>query len=302
MWYLLLMHAITATNFTFGKAVLSFAQPLFSISMRTLGCGIILLLYTFWKEGWVRMPLRHWWLVAQILFFQIFISFAFEFWVASSINSSKWALLYGLSPFFSALLSYLMLKEPITRLMAVGFIIGIAGFIPIIIQPAGPDASWSEWIKISIPEVMVAFSVFAYSYGWVVARELMKEEEYPVSFITGISMLGGGLLLLATSPFVDCWEYPLVMDITPFIFITLAAIAANIFDFTMNTWLLQWHTATLLLFFMFVDPLYTSLYGWLFLNETVGVRFFISLALISIGLYLFYREEIRMEQSDIIPH
>jgi drug/metabolite transporter (DMT)-like permease len=164
-------------------------------------------------------------------------------------------------------------------------------------EPSGAEAAWGEWFKISVPEIMIALSVLAYSYGWVVARELMKEKEYPISLITGVSMLGGGVLLLLSSPFIDCWQYPLVMDGSIFAYLTIAAIAANIFDFTMNTWLLQWHTATLLLFFMFVDPLYTSLYGWLFLNETVGMRFFISLLLVSIGLYLFYKEEVRMEKS-----
>ena len=301
MWYLVLMHAITAANFTLGKAVISFAQPIFSISMRTLGCGIILLTYNFWQYGWISLPKRHWWLIAQIAFFQIYISFAFEFWVAPAVHSSKWALLYGLSPFFSAILSYLTLKEPITRLMAIGFIIGLIGFIPIIIEPAGPEAAWGEWFKISVPEIMIALSVLSYSYGWVVARELMKEEEYPISLITGVSMFGGGILLLASSPFIDCWQYPLVINSSAFVYLTLAAVAANIFDFTMNTWLLQWHTATLLLFFMFVDPLYTSLYGWLFLQETVGLPFFFSLMLISIGLYLFYKEEVRMEQSEQLP-
>lgn len=296
MWYLLLMHAITAANFTLGKAVVSFAQPIFSIGVRALGCGLILLSFFFWHYGKITLPWRHWWLVLQIAFFQIYISFAFEFSVAPSMHSSKWALLYGLSPFFSALLSYLSLKEPITRLMIIGFIIGICGFIPIIIEPSN-NGTWWQIMNISIPEIMVALSVFSFSYGWVVARELMKEEEYPVIFITGVSMLVGGILLLATSPFVDCWDFPLVMDYKPFILLTLAAIAANIFDFTMNTWLLKWHTATLLLFFMFVDPLYTSLYGWLFLGETVGLRFFISLSLISIGLYLFYKEEVRLEKA-----
>ena len=53
---------------------------------------------------------------------------------------------------------------------------------------------------------------------------------------------------------------------------------------------------------MFVDPLYTAFYGWLFLQETVGLRFFISLGLVSIGLYLFYKEEVRLEKSNQIPN
>jgi drug/metabolite transporter (DMT)-like permease len=302
MWYLLLIHAITSTNFILGKAVVSCAQPILSIGIRMLGCGSLLLFYSLLRYGRISMPWRHWWLLAQIAFFQIYISFAFEFWVAPAISSWKWAFMYGLSPFISAVFSYLTLKEPITRIMAIGFIIGLSGFIPIIIEPSSTEQMWGQWISISIPELMIAFSVAAFSYGWVVARELMKDQTYPVTMVTGISMFVGSILLCATSPFLDCWDKPLVNDYSLFAILTAAAIIANIFDFTMNTWLLRFHTATLLLFFMFVDPLYTALYGWFFLHETVGIRFFISLLLVSIGLYLFYIEEVRLEKAEISQH
>ena len=49
--------------------------------------------------------------------------------------------------------------------------------------------------------------------------------------------------------------------------------------------------------FTFIDPLYVALYGFLFLDESVGWHFFTSAAAVFIGLYLFHREDLRQGYS-----
>jgi drug/metabolite transporter (DMT)-like permease len=41
-----------------------------------------------------------------------------------------------------------------------------------------------------------------------------------------------------------------------------------------------------------VTPLFASLFGWYFLNEEISWHFFASMVLFSIGLTLFYQEEL----------
>ena len=43
----------------------------------------------------------------------------------------------------------------------------------------------------------------------------------------------------------------------------------------------------------YTTPLFTALFGWFFLNETVSNAFWISYIVVLFGLFLYYREEIK---------
>jgi drug/metabolite transporter (DMT)-like permease len=53
------------------------------------------------------------------------------------------------------------------------------------------------------------------------------------------------------------------------------------------------YSATALSFFGFIIPFFTSIMGWFWLGEEVNIWFFISLIIVSFGLYLFYQEELK---------
>ncbi len=44
-----------------------------------------------------------------------------------------------------------------------------------------------------------------------------------------------------------------------------------------------------------VTPLFASLFGWYFLNESISWHFFASMVLIAIVLVIFYQEEITQD-------
>ena len=135
-------------------------------------------------------------------------------------------------------------------------------------------------------------SVILYSYGWVIARKLVKHEGYSAIHVNGITMLAGGIMALITSPFIDNWSpYPIKNSYGFLSFLGLI-IVVNICVYVINTYLLHIYTATFLKFLIFIDPLYVALYGWLFLGETVSWHFFMSMALVFMGLYVFYQEEL----------
>jgi len=41
-----------------------------------------------------------------------------------------------------------------------------------------------------------------------------------------------------------------------------------------------------------ITPLFASLFGWYFLNEAITWHFYASMAIFSLGLTLFYQEEL----------
>ena len=42
----------------------------------------------------------------------------------------------------------------------------------------------------------------------------------------------------------------------------------------------------------FIEPFFAAIYAWILLGETVTASFFVSLCIVGIGLYIFYREEL----------
>ena len=64
--------------------------------------------------------------------------------------------------------------------------------------------------------------------------------------------------------------------------------------YTMYTVLLRYFSATLISFFGFTEAFFGAFYGWFFLGELVSWLFFVSLAIVSFGLYIFYKEELRI--------
>ena len=50
---------------------------------------------------------------------------------------------------------------------------------------------------------------------------------------------------------------------------------------------------TILSFFGFFIPLFAAFFGWLWLGEEVSCAFYTTVGLVTIGLYLFYQEELK---------
>jgi drug/metabolite transporter (DMT)-like permease len=63
--------------------------------------------------------------------------------------------------------------------------------------------------------------------------------------------------------------------------------------YSIGTYLFRHYTVTFLSFAGFTTPLFAALFGKIFLGESVGLHFFFSLAVVSLGLWLFYGEEIK---------
>lgn len=293
MWHLILLHAIFSTTFTIGKAALLYVQPIFFVGMRMACSGLLLLGYQLFFKGNLCIYKKDFWWFIQIIFWFIYLSYILGFWALEYIESSMWALIFTLSPFFVAFFSYYFFNEKITKKKVLGFVIGLIGIVPTILLMSGNTKQNPRFFFYLFPELVMMISVICYAYGWTIFRKLSKDAGYSSIIINGVCMFFGGILLLLTSPFMDTWNPSPIMNIPGFFAVIAAIIAVNIFTFLINVYLMRFYTATLLIFLIFVDPLYVSLYGWLFLGETVSWYFFVSIIGVFLGLYLFYQEDLR---------
>ena len=135
-------------------------------------------------------------------------------------------------------------------------------------------------------------SVAMHSYSWIVMRRLVKEKGYAPMMANGITMTCGGVLALITS-FIFESNQP-VTELAPFFgWLALVILISNIICHNLYGFLLNKYTATFMSFAGFLTPLFTALYGVLFLSECITWHFYLSSIIVFVGLILFYQEELK---------
>lgn len=297
MLVIFLFYAIFSSTWTVGKALLSYSQPAFFIGTRMALSGILILAYLFFfrRHEFTLWPSKHRWAFAQVAIIQIFFGYVLEYWAMQYVASSKVALLFAMTPFFSALFSYRLLNETLTRKKLFGLFVGFMGMLLLILSNRvheGPTIGSLDFV--SWTELALLVSIVCYAYGWVVKRTMVTRYALSPFTINGVTMLYGGILALLSSPFVDVWNPGPVTNVHAFIpLMILIIIIGNLFGLNMYAWLLKHYSATMVAFVGFTDPLYVAFYSWLFLGEQITSIFFVAFAIIACGLYIFYQEELR---------
>lgn len=296
MWLLLLLNALFALSFTIAKAVLDYAQPLFFVGVRMITAGTILITYTRYKHGKnaLRIARSDWKTVLLLALTHIYFTYVFDLLALQHMSSFKGAFIYNLSPFITAILSYFYFKELMTPKKWLGLLIGFSGFLPELILNNGSSGENSSGSFLSWSEIMMIGSVIASCFGWVILRTLIKKHYSPYA-LNGIAMLLGGLGSLVTSIFYERWhQMSPVFAIRPFVVLTvLIIIISNIFLYNMYGFLLKKYTATFISFTGFIIPIFAALFGWIFLSEQISWHFVFSVCVVTVGLWLFYSEDLR---------
>ncbi len=288
------MYALFASVFTVAKEALNYSTPIFLVGGRMAMAGIIMLTYQAIRNpALLKISSKGLKKIVLLGIFNIYLTNVLELWGLSYLTSFKTCFLYSLSPFLSALLSYFLLNEKMTRVKWTGLIIGIIGFLPILIHQEGAqEALKIHFWLFSLPELAVIGAVFFSVLGWIILKQLIYGLQCPTIVANGYSMLIGGLLALTHSAFIDSWTPIPVTNWPAFIKCTLFLIViSNIVSYNLYGYLLKRFSATFLAFAGLSTPLFTALFGWIFHNEQVTTHFCLSIVIVSIGLSLFHSEE-----------
>ena len=302
MVLIVILYALWAASISSSKVLLTYTSPIFLTGIRMFISGIILLAYQyFYAREQFTFKREHIKLYAQIIVFGILISYFLRFWALEYISASKLMFLYNLAPFISAIYSYFAFSEIITRMQWVGMSVGFLGLIPILMTSSAQESSLGEFFFMSWQELAVILSVATNSYSWIVMRKLVRDNNYSPMMINGICMFTGGVIALGISFIVEKIEhvYPMTMDqILPFFgLLGFIIVISNIVSHNLYAYLLRTYTATFLSFAGFLGPLFAAIYGWLFFKETITWHFYVASVIVFIGLYLFYKDELRSSDS-----
>jgi len=306
MVLILLLYFCLACGFAFGKAALASMPPLLFVGIRMSIAGLILVAYQlFFKKERLHIQPEHRTLFAGICLFHIYASYALEYWAMQYISSFKASLLYNLSPFVTALVAYFFADEIMNKRKWVGLIVGFIGMLPILITSESGEHGTELFTRISYAEAALIGSVVCASVGWIFMKKLVYLYNYSPVTINGLSMVVGGGMALVTSFLLEKWPATSLSEgeifsnglMNAFFYMFLLILLCNIISYNLYGFLLRSYSATFLSFAGFLTPLFTALLSSLFFGQTPSVPFFVSVAIVGYGLYLFYGQETILEQE-----
>jgi drug/metabolite transporter (DMT)-like permease len=299
MGFVFLLYALFASVFTIAKTGLEYAHPFFLVGTRMMAAGLLLLAYQYlFDRSQFRFKAVHFWKLLQLSLFNIYLTNAFEFWGLQYLTSFKTCFIYSLSPFISALISYMVFSEKLSMKKWCGLLVGFLGFIPILVTHTQSEASMGSLFLFSWPELSVMLAAICSVYGWILLKQLVHEEGYTPMIVNGLSMLIGGGISLVHSGIVEPWDPIPVTEILPFLQCNvLLIVISNLICYNLYGALLKRYSATFMSFAGSMTPLFTALFGRLFLNEVVAWPFYLSATIVFMGLLAFYQEELRRDYS-----
>ncbi|MCS5709507.1 EamA family transporter [Candidatus Berkiella cookevillensis] len=298
MPWVLVLFALFAGLFTLSKSALEYSEPFFLIGSRMLFAGILLLGHQFlFQRKNIKLKLNHILPLFLLGLVSIYITNIAEIWGLQFMSSSKACLIYSLSPYVAALFAYFMLQERLSLKKWVGLCIGFIGILPILFADYSMQSFSKEIFIFSRGEIALLIAVFASVYGWILLKKIINDFKHSPILANGFAMVIGGTFALFHSYLSgETWSPIPVINAQYAAYIECAlwmTLISNIICYNLYGYLLKRFTATFMALAGLVTPLFATFFGWYFLNETITWHYFGSMIIFSIGLIIFYQEELQ---------
>lgn len=303
MILLIVMNLAYAMLFPLSKIALYYSSAMFLTGFRMTFAGLLVLLYQYlFRRKHFHLP-RH--TVSLLLlggFSGIYLTNVLDFWGFTYMTATKSCFLYNLYPFAAAFFGWLYFQEVLTLKKWIGLGLGFLGALPMIFGSyAGSMASEQvfapetfPWLaRLPLPEIAVLVAVVFSTYGCVVIRRLVCEKNYDSVMTNGLTMVIGGIMALVHSLFIDTWNPLPVSDINGFLASSFGMmLVSNLIGNSAYIELLKKYSITFLSFTAFSEPLITAILDRLFFGTSIPKAFYLSVAIVFVGLYLFYKDEL----------
>lgn len=291
------LYALLASTFIFSVEAIHYSEPLFLIGFRMLIAGGILLGWQFFaNRRALVIAKKDWGIFLKVSLFHIYFAFILDFWSLQYLTALKANVIYATTPFITALLAYIILKERLGFKQIVGMLVGTLSIVPVcLLSNTKVCTGASSFFALPLPELALLGAVVSSSYAWFIVKDLMGRG-YGLLVINGIAMLVGGILSMLTWVLKDSVVgfTPPVTDWTWFlVWIFALILSANILFYNLYGWLLKFYSLTFIALAGFLSPSFGVLYEWLFLGGHITWHYLVSISLVALGLYIFYSGDLK---------
>jgi drug/metabolite transporter (DMT)-like permease len=300
MLLLIIMNLSYALLFPLSKIALEYASPIFLTGFRMTLAGILVLLYHYFLRGQpFTFPREHIKLIFLSSFMGVYVTNVLDFWGFNYMTATKSCFLYNLYPFASAFFAWFYFSERLNKIKWLGLSLGFLGALPMIFTSPEIGSVPHFSGSLPLPELAVLVAIVASTYGCVCTRKLVCEANFDPIMINGFIMFFGGIMALGHSALVETWHPLPISNFSGFLVSALGMMfVSNVIGNTVYVELLRRYSMTFISFTAFSEPLITAVFDWLFFNIKVHYTFYISIAIVFVGLYLFYKDELAAQEQE----
>ncbi|MDR3646731.1 MAG: DMT family transporter [Candidatus Babeliales bacterium] len=288
MFLIFLLEFFFAASNILVKKVSSFGFPFFMVGMRLVIAGGILLIYQLITDRSAFKTLKNWRLIFFASLLNAYVTNAFGLWGFTYLPTGIASFIYNLSPFVTAILSYVIFKDKLTQRQTIGLIGGILGFLPALIFNGSFESN------VSLGLFLVAFfavfiSMLAGSYGWITIKQLVYDEKIPLVLVNGITLFLGGIFSFINSAIV---EKGVTLDMQMLMYVVALAIVSQVICYTFYSYLLKRYSTVFMSFASLISTAFTAVFAWFLFGEPITISFVISMIIVCTSLYVFYLDEV----------
>lgn len=300
MFHIIAGYYIFASAISVNKFILNTLSPLFFVGIRTLASGLLMGIFTFFiarkfsfsdlKRDLPRLLL--------ISFFTTFLSSALKAYSLKHMISSKQTLIGSLDPFVAALFAFFLFGERLTRLQIVGMFVSFSGIVFLLVATAPFEEVASSWGIVSLPEIAAFASMVVNRYGWILAQGLLRTKRYTPLEFNSINMILAGILGLSAAYLLGMCDFCTMPPTGEFwIVFSYTVIIGNIAGYTIYAKFLKDYSVTLLSLCGLSLPLFVHLLGPFILHEPLSPVFFVALAIVFTGMFIFTRQHTKKSSA-----
>lgn len=192
------------------------------------------------------------------------------------LNASIAAILNATTPLFTAIVSALWLKEPLTKRKVMGLLLGVVGVAVLV--------GWNPLVRsyqVLLGIVSALIAAFAYALGAVYVRYQFRQNR-PTEIATG-QLIGSSILLM---PLTVATVPKIMPSLEVIVAVVLLAIACTTFAYLLYFQLIANAGATQAATVTFLVPVFSLLFGVVFLGEPVNSGLIIGMIIILLSIRL----------------
>ena len=300
MVWIVVGFALLASAFTANKLLLYDLSPVFLVALRMTIPGL-LLVGLYLKKRSVNLKWSHLIQDAKSLFIicvcTTFVPALLKAYALKHLVSSEAVLIGSLDPFITAIYAYFLFSERLTWPKFFGILTGFLSIF-VLISSKNPLDEGFYFKLVSLPILSAIGAVVIGRYGWILTQKLLQANRYEPAEINGITMLVSGLCaLIASIVTKEVAPLSIFLDYRTIGLLAYTVVVGNLIAYNMYAYFLKMHKVTLISFLGFIVPIFSHLYGRLFLSEPLSLKFVIAVILACIGLRIYSVKKVTEETS-----
>ena len=196
--------------------------------------------------------------------------------MTSSISAS---IIMTSNPIIVLVASWLILKEPVTKLKVAGIILGSTGAVMLILRN---EVQWEAGSFLG--DLFILINAASYGIYLVLVKPLMARYR-AITIVKWVFLFGLIIIIpFGTGELLAVNWYDMPME--GWASILYIILFTTVLAYLLNVWALQFITPTIVSYYIYLQPLFATLIAFVFLNESPGANVIIYTLMIFSGVYL----------------